>query len=194
MGEVSEDQVEQKIIQSVSRVIGYNRIPLSIVLGVGLFLFSAPEWRSLVLGIPFILLGEGVRIWSSGYLQKNKVLQIRGPYSLTRNPLYVGNFLIGLGFAIVGNSLLGGMLFMGGWGSIYTATVLEEERYLTRCFGEEYQVYLREVPRFFPRFSRPLSGGFYWTQVLAHRELNTWWGLAGGIALFSIRAWWLGTL
>lgn len=140
-----------------------------------------------------ILLGEGIRTWSSGYLEKNRVLQTQGPYSLTRNPLYVGNFLIGLGFALIGNSLLGGVVLIGGFLLIYTATILEEEGYLAKCFGEAYEVYTQRVPRLLPRFAWPEPGEFRWTQVRAHREYNTWCGLIGGILILSLKVYLTGS-
>lgn len=177
------------MIHRIRHMIGYNRIPLSIFLGIGFFFLSPTSVLSLCLGIPLILLGEGIRTWASGYLEKNKVLQTLGPYSLTRNPLYLGNLLIGFGFALIGNSLLGGMVLIGGLLIIYTATILEEESYLAQCFGEAFKAYTRRVPRFLPRFAWPESGDFRWAQVRAHKELNTWWGLSAGVLIFSVKAW-----
>lgn len=177
------------VIERLQHFIGYSRVPISILVGMGFFLLSSPSFSSMILGVPFILFGEGLRIWSSGYLKKNKGIQTQGPYSLTRNPLYLGNFFIGFGFALMGNTLAGGVSLMGGLVVIYSATILEEERYLGLRFGEVYQSYFQSVPRFFPRFHRPESGGFQWAQVRAHREPNTWWGLLGGMLLFSLKVW-----
>jgi|SRR5579884_107999 len=177
--------------ERIRHLIGYNRLPLSIFLGGAFFFLSSPSAFSLAAGIPFVLLGEALRVWSSGYLDKNVVLQTNGPYSITRNPLYLGNFLIGFGFALIGNSMNAGLLLIGGLSLIYIATILEEEKYLTQRFGRMYDVYARQVPRFFPRWSRPQKGEFRWERVLAHREMNTWVGIIGGILLFLAKWMWI---
>src|SRR5205807_3637577 len=56
---------------------------------------------SLRNGIGYIIAGLMIRLWSNGYAIKNDKLTTSGPYAFVRNPLYLGTFLIALGFAIV---------------------------------------------------------------------------------------------
>jgi len=175
--------------EQVRHLIGYNRIPLSILVGAFFFLLSKPSVSSLLLGLPWILLGEAIRTWSSGCLDKNKVLQTNGPYAMTRHPLYLGSALIGVGFAMMGKNLAGGLVLVGGLALIYGATILEEEQFLLRCFGEDYQAYRGRVPLFLPRISRATPSGFRWEKVFQHREQNTWWGIGAGVVLFGLKIW-----
>lgn len=96
------------------------------------------------------------RIWCLVFIggSKNDTLTTSGPYSVVRNPLYLGNFLgtVGFCFAIEQPvvALLTGALFFAA----YSAVVDREERDLARLFGEPYRAYLAAVPRWIPSWSR----------------------------------------
>jgi protein-S-isoprenylcysteine O-methyltransferase Ste14 len=111
----------------------------------------------LVLGLGLVVVAAGlsIRYWSVSYIgtisrtraSRLGPLMSAGPFALVRNPLYVGNFLIWIGFAIAS-----GLLWMvpAAWALFalqYSAIVRFEEAALTRHFGESYEAYLRDVPR-----------------------------------------------
>ena len=171
------------MLKSFRHFVGYHRILLSIVVGIVLYVFAMPTPGTIVAGLPIILLGEGIRIWSSGYITKNKALVQDGPYAMTRHPLYLGNFLIGLGFAVM-TAQIGLILLYGvAFGIIYFSTIEEEEESLRERFGQEFSEYARQVPPFIPRPTSITNGhaGFRWERVKGHREYKTW--LAIGIFL-----------
>ena len=56
----------------------------------------------MAIGSAFVVLGLAIRAWAAGQLQKDKQLTTSGPYSHTRNPLYLGSFSIGVGVTIAG--------------------------------------------------------------------------------------------
>ena len=119
-----------------------------------LFWCSQSDASSFTAGIPLIILGEAIRIWAGGYQEKKgKLLVTNGPYAYTRNPLYWGNFLIGLGMAVVASNLWLTLIFIAGFILIYASTIKSEEQDLTAHFGDEYRNYAGAVPRIFPRFS-----------------------------------------
>jgi hypothetical protein len=60
-----------------------------------LVLTARPTPRSLLLALPCLLLGEAVRLWASGHIEKTERLATGGPYAHTRNPLYVGSSRLG---------------------------------------------------------------------------------------------------
>jgi protein-S-isoprenylcysteine O-methyltransferase Ste14 len=110
---------------------------------------------SQAFGIFLILSGFGIRLWCTLYIggRKNKDLMSSGPYSLCRNPLYVGSILAAVGIGLQTQMLTFGIL--GGvvcW-AIFRAVVTQEERYLLAQFGEPYRRYCETTPRFLPRFS-----------------------------------------
>src|SRR3990172_10584559 len=133
----------------LQRMIVHNRIILSIIIG-SIFLYLATPTRTAILtGIPFILLGETVRTWASGFIKKNRELAQGGPYALTRNPLYLGNFLIGAGFSIMANNLLLLFLFLKIFTLVYIIIIKNEEKSLLEKFGDTYLTYKNKVPVFF---------------------------------------------
>ncbi len=137
-------------MESLSRIISKNRVTLSFA-GVIVFLyFAAPTLATITAGIPLILIGEIMRTWSSGFIKKNEVLSQSGPYALTRNPLYLGTFLIGAGFSIMTNRIILICIFLVIFFFIYKLTIQSEEKLLSAKFGATYFKYKERVPVFFP--------------------------------------------
>src|SRR5258706_16263477 len=60
-----------------------------------------------------------LRAWATGHLRKNDALAVTGPYAYTRNPLYLGSFLIGVGFTIASGRFVLGFLFAALFLGIY---------------------------------------------------------------------------
>ena len=166
------------------------RLLLAWLGGILLILNTHINDESFRLGIPFILLGEFIRILSSGYLErKGKKLATSGPFAFVRNPLYIGNFILGLGVVLVSNNLFNFALFIIGFSILYFGTVKKEEGVLSTEFGADYADYIREVPRFFPRFtpySKTSRDPFQWKSVIKHREYITVAGIVIVIAGFYI--------
>jgi protein-S-isoprenylcysteine O-methyltransferase Ste14 len=176
-------------IVSYFDLIRRYRIVISALIGVVLIYLSRPTWVSLLAGLPLVLMGEAVRTWSSGCIRKNKELAMDGPYAHTRNPLYLGSFGIGLGFVVMGNSLGVWVIFLAAFGVIYWGVIRSEEEYLARSFGPRFEEYMRRVPRFIPRWSRSPygSGEFDWGLVWKHREYQAWAGIAGSVAVLTLK-------
>ena len=166
-----------------------HRIVLSGLIGVLLIYLSRPTAVSLLAGLPLVLLGEAIRTWSSGYIRKNKELATDGPYAHTRNPLYLGSFGIGLGFAVMGNRVGVLSIFLAAFGLVYWAVIRSEEGYLAQVFGSRFEHYVKTVPRFLPRWTRSPygAGGFDWALVWKHREYQAWAGIAGGVAVLLLK-------
>lgn len=107
-------------------------------------------------GICFIIAGMLIRIWSNGYAIKNDKLTACGPYAYVRNPLYLGTFLIAIGFVIVLKSqppLLEwsmGVLFLSALGFMYYYTIKGEQVLLLKKFRKSYRDYYRKVPAMWP--------------------------------------------
>ena len=110
-----------------------------------------PPWLLLVIGVLVAIPGGLIRAWAAGTIRKNKVLSTHGPYAFTRNPLYLGSFLIGIGFVIASGRVSFLVFFLAFFAVIYTRTMGKEERRLEDLFGAEYRRYAEDVPRFFPR-------------------------------------------
>jgi disulfide bond formation protein DsbB len=100
-----------------------------------------------------------IRVWAAGYLIKRKQLTTWGPYSYTRNPLYLGTFVIGIGLCIVQRSILFLIIYAALFIFVYYFQIQHEEETLEEKFGEDFREYCRNVPRFFPRLTPYRTSG-----------------------------------
>ncbi|MCL4786893.1 MAG: isoprenylcysteine carboxylmethyltransferase family protein [Verrucomicrobia bacterium] len=97
----------------------------------------------------------GIRIWATLFIggRKNDVLQVDGPYSVCRNPLYVGSMCFALSIAFFLKSLTFGAALLVAFFYYWRFVVPAEEKFLESRFGEEFRDYCRRTPRFWPRLS-----------------------------------------
>lgn len=134
---------------------GKTRIILAWLFAIvlGLSAQRYPNWP----GIVICFIGASLRFWASGYLRKDSRPAVGGPYSLVRNPLYLGTYLMAVGTALAvenwGLFLVISIFFAG----IYHYIILDEETKLDRIFGESYEKYKQVVPRLFPRLWPPFK-------------------------------------
>jgi protein-S-isoprenylcysteine O-methyltransferase Ste14 len=129
------------------------RVPLGFACAVVFVYFAIPSTWILVAGAAVAVPGLLLRAWASGHLRKNETLATTGPYAYTRNPLYLGSFLIGLGFTIAAGQVLLMIIFMVMILGIYLPVMRVESATLATLFGKKYDRYAKEVPLLFPRFS-----------------------------------------
>lgn len=128
-----------------------------------MLVFMEPTLLSIVFGFAVALSGELIRIWSVGFAGSETrttsgvggtYLVTQGPYSIVRNPLYLGNILIYTGIGIMSNALFP-YLQIAGWIFFtfqYYCIILAEEDFLSNKFSETYSQYRSSVNRFIPWF------------------------------------------
>lgn len=129
------------------------RVPLGFLCAAVFLVFAKPTRTALLAGACVSLLGLLVRAWAAGHIRKNAELATSGPYAFTRNPLYFGSFLLGLGFTIASGQVILGLLFVALFLGIYFPVMRVEASTLAELFGNDYEVYRRSVPLFFPRLT-----------------------------------------
>lgn len=108
-----------------------------------------------LLGWFFFVTYATFRLWATLYLGgcKDIKVQTQGPYSVTRNPLYVGSFCLALSTSLFAKSISLSLVSLVA-GAVYSQWIVRaEEEYLESEFGEEYIKYCRRTPRFLPSFS-----------------------------------------
>ena len=125
---------------------------------------SQPTLLTLLLGLVSIAIGEGLRIWATGYLHKTESLTVAGPYAYLRHPLYAGTLLIAAGFAIMAGTQLAVSvlaLFLLTYFAYYMPykNRIEGAR-LEALFGDAFRRYAIAVPKLVPRLHpyTPLGG------------------------------------
>ncbi len=157
------------------------------------FLWAArPHPWTLAAGGAVTLAGVILRTWASGHIRKGRALAVTGPYSLVRNPLYLGSFVIAAGFCLMGltdgwRPLLA-VLYAALFALVYGRKMRQEERQLAGKYLESFEDYRRRVPLFWPRLARPVPGeGFDWKLVMRHWEYQLWLGLLAMAAVLFLK-------
>lgn len=168
-----------------------NRGALLVPVALVLLIFGKPSLASAVVGVTIAALGELLRVWAVGYsgvttraeIVTAPTLVTAGPYGSVRNPLYLANAIVALGFWFAfsgGISVLeAGMLLLVVLVlvlGVYAIIIPLEEAYLAGLFGPEYRRYLETVPRLLPLGSSlPASErkGVWHGNVIARAEIIT---------------------
>lgn len=166
-----------------SRRLARLRVPLGFVFGAIVLLLARPTWRSILVGTAIGLVGEGIRFWASGHLEKSREVTRSGPYRFTRHPLYVGSSIMGLGVAVGTASWIVLALVALYMGATIAAAIRTEETFLRERFGDQYDAYAQSRA---PAMERPFSLERAWR----NREYRAMAGLVIAIALLSIKAAW----
>lgn len=171
------------------------RLRLAWVLVLPFLLLARPTAETIALGAIFAMLGAVVRAWASGTIRKNDVLTTGGPYAHTRNPLYVGTFLMGLGLVIASGTLILVGIFFVVFFVVYGRAMRDEERRLEDLFGDRFRAYAASVPRFIPRIRpyrppEPHPTRFLLQRYFLHREWEFALGGMAGFLMLIAKMYW----
>lgn len=140
-------------------------------LGVIAILYLAePNAESVSIGFFFIVAGMFFRGWASGYINKNNELATRGPFSLTRNPLYFGNFILGVGIAIAGNNIYCYAIFILYYLLFFPFLMVLEHKRLREKYGEKYEKWAKNSHSFFPKIKKLDKLGFNISYYMKNKE------------------------
>ncbi len=176
--------VNKPIVEKLKLVVLFLMIAATIY-------FSHPSVPLFLAGTAFALVGAFVRVWAGGHLTRDQRLAVSGPYQYTRNPFYLGRFLVLIGFALMSGLSFGdnnyGIIL---WGIFAFSVVFfffgymprKEKREggrLAKLFGEQFEKYRQNVPSLFPRLT-PYKDPFTSETRKWNREL-----FFGGDSTFS---------
>jgi protein-S-isoprenylcysteine O-methyltransferase Ste14 len=143
-------------------------------------------WR-LAAGAGIAAVGIAIRLWASGCVKKNEELAMDGPYAFVRHPLYVGNLLIGTGFALASYYWLP---ILAWWGLIYylycKPAIEREDRKLCDRFPDSWPAWAERTPALLPLAllklqKLPRPGPWSLKQSMRNGEPLYAWGLACGM-------------
>ena len=159
-GGAMEGVVSSDNIGSLARFQAARRGALAvlIVLAFSALVFAGSLHDELTherietLGLALLFVGIGGRLWATLYIGGRKAAELvsTGPYSVTRNPLYLFSTIAAGGVGAQTGSYVVAALFMALCAIAFHLVALREERHLTANLGDEYVAYLGRVPRFFP--------------------------------------------
>ena len=157
------------------------RVPLGFVFGACAVVLARPTWRTIAAGAAVGLLGESIRIWAAGHLEKSREVTRSGPYRYTRHPLYVGSSVMAAGVAVGAGSWAVAALVALYMGSTISAAIRTEEDFLRSRFGDAYAAYAeRRAPEMARRFSLE--------RAWRNKEYRALVGLTVAIGLLSVKA------
>jgi protein-S-isoprenylcysteine O-methyltransferase Ste14 len=119
---------------------------------------SHPSKTSLIAGGSISFLGLFIRAWASSHIRKERELAVSGPYRHTRNPLYFGNFILGVSMAVGGNALWPAVIFGVYFAVFYPVIILVEKQRMESYFPRQYREYKKHVPLFLPCLNPSIGG------------------------------------
>jgi protein-S-isoprenylcysteine O-methyltransferase Ste14 len=155
------------------------RVPLGFVAAVGVAWLAAPNCRSLTAGVAIAAVGEMLRIWAAGHLEKGREVTTSGPYRYFAHPLYVGSSIMAVGLAVAARSIAAALLIALYMTATIGAAIRSEELFLQRKFGDAYLKYRHaEAPLSARRFDL--------ARVARNREYRA----VAGLAVAAMLLWW----
>jgi protein-S-isoprenylcysteine O-methyltransferase Ste14 len=136
----------------------YTPIPFLLLM----FFFENANIWSLIIGFLIAVTGEFIRFWGVSWAGSETrttgsvggtFLIVSGPFAYVRNPLYVGNILLYFGLGIMSFAIFPYLQIVAIIFFLvqYHFIVKEEEGYLAKVYGKDYEEYVKNVPRFFPK-------------------------------------------
>ena len=163
-------------IAHVIRELRYHeaaRQSFAVVLVLLYTITAAPRPLLAVVGLGLGLLGALVRLYASGFIVKNEVLATDGAYRFVRHPLYTGNILLVLGFALAGSRWWAIPLALFFFWFYYPTAIEYEDRKLRRIFGVAWETWSARTPALMPRFGggQPVGADDrHWTLAVSNRH------------------------
>jgi protein-S-isoprenylcysteine O-methyltransferase Ste14 len=170
-----------------------RRVAITWILAAAFLILAVPRPGTIAAGCLLMSAGAVFRVWASGHIRKQQYLAREGPYSLTRNPLYFGSFVMACGALLMGWNAWVVIGFVLLFVPMYRTVMKREEDFLQERFKEEFSTYRKEVPLFFPRFAVPpaLRDKFDWSLVRRHREWRVWAGILIVTLFMAGKYYWL---
>ena len=163
------------------RTLARWRVPLGFGAGAAILWLAQPTRETLLSGAAIAVVGEALRVWAAGHLEKSREVTQSGPYRFLGHPLYAGTTLMAAGLAVasrhVGVAVLVAVYLVLTLG----AAIRTEEAFLRERFGAEYEAY---------RTGRAtgVHRRFSWARVRRNREYRAVAGLAAVLAVLWLKA------
>ena len=172
-------------MSELTRRVARLRVPLGFAFGAVVLTLARPTWRSLVVGTVVAAVGETIRVWAAGHLDKGREVTQSGPYRLLAHPLYAGSALTGVGLAIATANAWSALLIVVYLGLTLRAAIRSEESALTRRFGSE-----DEKHRNGPMAGSTSERRFSVARAIGNREQRAIAGMIAVVLLLALKTMW----
>jgi hypothetical protein len=191
---------------NITAALARWRVALGFIGGIAALVLAKPSWTSLTIGVSIALVGEALRWWAAGHLEKSREVTQSGPYRLMRHPLYVGSSIVGAGFAVATWHPVVAAIAALYLGTTIPAAIRAEEAHLREKFGDAYDAYAERATDLSADLSavapsarveafakaEPVPRAFSVRRALYNREHHTLAGLLGVMALLALKIAWGG--
>ena len=171
----------------LNATLARRRVPLGFAAALLVIWLAQPNRATLLWGGIVAIVGEGLRIWAAGHLNKSREVTMSGPYRWLAHPLYVGSSIMGAGLALASNSAVVGGIIAVYLAATIAAAIRSEEAFLRRTFGDGYDRYRSGANA---AAAGPGSDRrrFSAAQAIANREYRAVAGLAVAVLLLLLKA------
>jgi protein-S-isoprenylcysteine O-methyltransferase Ste14 len=168
-------------VSDFGRLLARRRVTLGFVGALVVILLSIPTIATWAAGLVVALIGEAIRFWAAGHLEKGREVTRSGPYRFVRHPLYVGSTIIASGVALASHSIVVALVIAIYMAVTISAAIRTEETDLRCAFGSTYDDYrASRAPAMTRRFS--------FARAIRNREYRAVAGVALGFALIGLKA------
>lgn len=137
-------------------------------------------------GTVLVVLGVFLRSWAAGIIIKNKKLITCGPYCFCRHPLYLGTFLISIGFCFILNDIKNLIVILFFMLLIYLPKMKEEEKKLAKEFRDSWNEYFKNTSNLIPNL-KDINHPWSFNLWLKNKEHYTFLGCF--IGLIALKIW-----
>lgn len=153
----SNDDRQRSLRRLRMKLVRLSFIPIIFVAVFGWRSWSDESITELVMeevGYVFLMMGVALRLWATLHIGGRKSIELitDGPYSLCRNPLYVGTVLLAIGASLCLENVVLLAMTLLILVPVHAFAIILEERHLAAMFGPQFEAYRRRVPRFFISF------------------------------------------
>src|SRR5258705_5435226 len=125
----------------VIQLLARRRVALGFLVSIATLVLARPTWVTWEIGLAVAMVGEGVRVWAAGHLEKSREVTRSGPYRIMRHPLYAGSTIMALGIVIASRSIAVAIMAAVYMASTLVAAIRTGEAFLSGAFGHAYHRY-----------------------------------------------------
>lgn len=168
----------------ITAMLARRRVALGFICGVATLALAQPTLESIVIGMSIAAIGEALRVWAAGHLNKAREVTVSGPYRWLAHPLYAGSSIMGVGLAIACRSLIVAVVIALYLAVTLSAAIRSEEAFLRRAFGDRYDHYRRGRTA----GATDAARRFTIAQAIANREHRAVAGLVLAMLLLVLKA------
>jgi len=163
----------------ILRIVYKWRVRSGLLFALVALVFAKPSLHSLLIAFGLATIGLALRTWACGNLNKDRELTMSGPYRFTRNPLYLGNLILGVAMVIAAKSWWVLAFFVAYFLVFYPVLIHVEKEKMAKLFPEQYRGYSANVPLFIPALRAKIAtqkSAFSWDLYKKNREYRALFG------------------